>query len=155
MPTYEFLTVWKLDASLEKVYSVIHNSDSYHLWWKGQSAVLRIKSGDPQGVGAVVKFRTRSWLPYYLSYTGTVKDVVPLKKISGTTVGELEGTGEWTFEGGDSMTIVTYHWVVKTNLTWMNILAPLLRPIFVWNHNIVMQWGGEGLAKFLNCRLIP
>jgi hypothetical protein len=31
----------------------------------------------------------------------------------------------------------------------MNYLSPIARPIFSWNHNVVMRWGGEGLAKQL------
>ena len=29
----------------------------------------------------------------------------------------------------------------------MNLIAPIARPFFSWNHNVVMGWGGEGLAK--------
>jgi hypothetical protein len=31
----------------------------------------------------------------------------------------------------------------------MNLLAPIAKPFFSWNHNVVMGWGGEGLAKRL------
>jgi hypothetical protein len=36
----------------------------------------------------------------------------------------------------------------------MNILGPLARPAFVWNHNLVMGRGGEGLARQLGVRLL-
>jgi hypothetical protein len=36
----------------------------------------------------------------------------------------------------------------------MNFLAPIAKPFFRWNHNVIMNWGGEGLAKKLNCRLL-
>ena len=32
--------------------------------------------------------------------------------------------------------------------------APLLRPVFAWNHDIVMRQGGEGLARLLGARLV-
>jgi hypothetical protein len=31
----------------------------------------------------------------------------------------------------------------------MNLLAPVARPIFKWNHDVVMGWGAEGLARKL------
>ena len=31
----------------------------------------------------------------------------------------------------------------------MNLLAPVARPLFKWNHDVVMNWGAEGLAKRL------
>ena len=51
MADYNFLTVWKFNVPLEKVYEAIHDADNYHLWWKGQSKVETIKNGDALGVG--------------------------------------------------------------------------------------------------------
>jgi hypothetical protein len=31
----------------------------------------------------------------------------------------------------------------------MNYLAPIARPVFKWNHDVVMAWGREGLEKRL------
>jgi hypothetical protein len=36
----------------------------------------------------------------------------------------------------------------------MNLLAPLGRSIFEWNHDWVMARGGEGIAQLLGCRLL-
>lgn len=154
MADYNFLTVWKFDAPLEKVYNAIRDADSYHVWWKGQSEVETLKKGDALGVGAVKKFKTRSALPYTLTYVGTVLEVEPLKKVVGTTVGQLEGRGTWVFEQENGHAVVKYFWVVKTNSTFMNLLAPVLKPVFEWNHDVVMKWGGKGLAKYLGCNLI-
>jgi hypothetical protein len=49
---------------------------------------------------------------------------------------------------------VTYDWNVRTTKRWMNVLAPVARPAFEYNHNVVMRRGGEGLAQRLGCRLI-
>ncbi|MCW5907998.1 MAG: SRPBCC family protein [Chitinophagales bacterium] len=154
MATYNFLTIWKFNAPLEEVYAAIHDADNYHLWWKGQSKVESIQKGDALGIGAVKKFRTKSFLPYTLTYTGTVREVVPLKKVVGTTVGELEGTGTWIFEYNNGITTVKYYWQVKTNSRLMNFFTPVLKPLFAWNHDVVMRWGGEGLAKYLKCDLV-
>jgi hypothetical protein len=31
----------------------------------------------------------------------------------------------------------------------MNLLAPLLKPLFAWNHNWVMTEGEKGLTRYL------
>lgn len=31
----------------------------------------------------------------------------------------------------------------------MNLLAPLARPLFAWNHDVVMAWGLAGLLRLL------
>ena len=45
------------------------------------------------------------------------------------------------------MTYVRYDWKVNTTKKWMNLLAPIARPLFNWNHDIVMKAGYEGLKK--------
>ncbi len=47
-----------------------------------------------------------------------------------------------------------YEWNVSTGKRWMNAVAPLARPVFAWNHDLVMRWGGEGLARELGLPLL-
>ena len=49
---------------------------------------------------------------------------------------------------------VLYDWRVSTTKPWMNALGPVARPVFEYNHDVVMRWGGEGLARRLGCRLL-
>jgi hypothetical protein len=73
-----------------------------------------------------------------------------LSVIEARAFGELEGRGLWQFfNAGDAKTRVQYDWTVKTTKQWMNLLAPLARPIFRWNHNVIMGWGESGLSKRL------
>ncbi|MFN8285402.1 MAG: SRPBCC family protein [Chitinophagales bacterium] len=154
MAEYRFITLWQFDAPVERVYDAVHNADNYHLWWKGQDKVLSVAKGDFVGRGAIKRFTTRSVLPYSLVYDGLVLDVIPYKKIEGTTTGDLQGHGVWTFEQLQDSSLVKYYWNVKTTGFWMNLLAPVLKPVFAWNHDVVMKWGGEGLANYLGCRLL-
>jgi hypothetical protein len=43
--------------------------------------------------------------------------------------------------------------VTRLSARRMNALSPILRPLFEYNHDIVMRWGAEGLAKLLNVRV--
>jgi len=36
----------------------------------------------------------------------------------------------------------------------MNVLGPVVRPAFVWNHDVVMRQGADGIARELGARLI-
>ena len=47
-----------------------------------------------------------------------------------------------------------YEWNVSTGKPWMKAMAPLARPLFAWNHDRVMRWGGEGLARELGVPLL-
>jgi hypothetical protein len=76
--------------------------------------------------------------------------VEKLKLIEARAYGELEGHGLWQFESlGPDTTGVQYDWRVKTTKAWMNLLAPIARPFFQWNHDVIMGWGEDGLKRRL------
>jgi hypothetical protein len=117
--------------------------------------VKELKKGDENGVGGVFRSRWRSRLPYTLEFDSEVVRVEHLKQIQARAFGELEGEGIWTLtKESENVTRVRYDWRVKTTKAWMNLFAPIARPFFRWNHDAIMLWGGEGLAKKLNCRLL-
>jgi hypothetical protein len=66
--------------------------------------------------------------------------------------GDLVGHGRWRLTREGDGTLVVYAWDVRTSRRWMNLVAPLLRPVFAWNHAVAMRWGGEGLARRLGAR---
>ena len=83
-----------------------------------------------------------------------VTRIEPLVVLEGVASGDLEGIGIWHFTSEGSLTQVRYDWRVRTTKIWINWLAPLARPIFEWNHDVVMQQGALGLAGLLNARLV-
>ena len=80
-----------------------------------------------------------------------VKRPVLMEEIA---TGELAGSGIWTLQQCDGYTAVRYDWNVRTTQWWMNLLAPIAKTIFQWNHDYVMNQGGQGLARYLSARLI-
>lgn len=52
----------------------------------------------------------------------------------------------------DGFTDVTYVWRVRLIKRWMRWLAPLLAPVFLWNHEGVMRAGEAGLRRHLAMR---
>ena len=152
---YEFVTIWRLDAPLEKVWDVIKASEKWHEWWKGVLRVVEIKKGDENGLGMISRSTWKSALPYKLEFDSEIVRIEPLKLIEARAFGELDGIGLWTFTAeNENTTQVRYDWKVKTTKSWMNYLAPIAKPFFRWNHDTIMNWGGEGLAKRLNCKLL-
>jgi len=109
---------------------------------------LRPAAG-PNRVGAVQRFTWKSALPYRLTFDMTVTRVEPLSLIESTAAGELEGTGLWTLAQEGPAVQVRYDWNVRTTQPWMNALAPVARPLFRWNHDVVMGWGFQGLKSLL------
>ena len=77
-----------------------------------------------------------------------------MKYMEGITNGDLNGRGRWFFSHDTGTTTVRYEWDVETTEAWMNWLAPIFKPIFRWNHDVIMKRGGEGLAKKLGAVLL-
>ena len=154
MAHYSFVTEWKLNAPLIEVWKTIQASKEWPQWWKGVLSVEEIKTGDENHVGNVSNLTWKSFLPYKLEFQSTVVKVIPHEYMEGNAVGELTGTGRWYFSHHNGITAVRYHWDVQTTKAWMNFFSPLLKGIFKWNHDVVMRWGGEGLARKMNTNLL-
>lgn len=155
MEFYEFETIWRFDAPIEKVWETIKDSEKWSEWWKGVVRVVELKKGDENGIGSIHRSTWKSALPYTLEFDSELIKLEHQKTIEARAFGELEGIGLWTFTAiNESETLVRYDWKVKTTKPWMNFFATIAKPFFKWNHNVIMTWGGEGLAKKLNCNLL-
>jgi hypothetical protein len=153
MADYEFTTVWHLRAPQEQVWDLIFHSENWPQWWRGVEQVECLKAGDEHHVGAVHRYTWKSKLPYRLVFQLETTRVEPCSVIEGHAIGELQGLGRWHLGNDGGITTVRYDWKVETTKRWMNLLAPLARPLFSWNHDVVMGWGGAGLAQQLGCEL--
>ena len=156
MAEYRFLTAWCLEAPIEPVWEAIYDSETWPQWWKGVEQVVELVPGDDNGVGQVGRYTWRSRLPYNLEFDMRTTRIERPSLMEGEAEGELAGIGRWNlFEAPQrGATAVLYEWNVRTTRPWMNLLAPIARPIFAWNHDYVMSNGGVGLARRLDCRLL-
>jgi uncharacterized protein YndB with AHSA1/START domain len=154
MSRYALVTEWHLDAPIRRVWDALYDVQSWPKWWPYVKSVMTVAEGDATGVGAVRRYTWGSRLPYSLSFDmrSTVVQV-PLV-LAGEAMGELTGTGRWTLREQQTTTRVRYDWTVMTTRAWMNVLAPILAPVFRWNHGQVMAAGGRGLAKYLGVALL-
>lgn len=96
----------------------------------------------------------RSRIPYALEFDFEVERTEAPRDMQGRASGALTGSGHWRLFEQDGVTAVLYEWNVHTTKRWMNVLGPVARPVFEYNHDVVMRWGGEGLARRLGCALI-
>jgi hypothetical protein len=149
MSVYRFLTVWRIEAPVEAVWNEILHSETWPRWWKGVETVEELKGGDRNGLGTIRRFTWKSRLPYRLTFDMRTTRIEPMALIEGVATGELQGIGLWRFSSEGTATVARYDWEVRTTKLWMNLIAPLARPIFKWNHDVVMRWGAEGLKRQL------
>jgi len=149
---YKFNTNWKFEADIDHVWALI-SEFKYGDWWPGVSAE-KIGNGGPDGIGDRYRSVFRTKLPYQLAFESEVISKTAPNSLEIKASGELEGRGTWKLTQENQIVHVQYVWEVNTNKKWMNALAPILRPAFVWNHDQVMDAGAKGLASAIGAPLI-
>lgn len=154
MASYEFLTTWLLRAPRAAVWDAIEDVEEWPRWWRGVESVEELDGGDGARVGSRYRVRWRSAVPYSVQFDFEVERVELPVLMSGRATGDLEGSGTWRLYEQDGVTAVTYDWRVGTTKPWMNLVAPIARPVFEWNHDWVMRRGGDGLAARLSVELL-
>ena len=113
-----------------------------------------LDGGDSTRVGSRYRVAWRSRIPYVLEFDFTVRGIEEGHRMEGDATGDLEGTGCWRLFEDGGVTAVVYDWDVTSTTRWMNALGAIARPVFEYNHDAVMRWGGEGLARKLGVRLL-
>jgi uncharacterized protein YndB with AHSA1/START domain len=154
MAEYHFVTTFEIEAPIEQVWLALRNVDDYATWSSGMIHAQQLEAGANDGVGDRIRYKVKGRLPYTLAYDAMVVQVAPPRVLELRAIGELEGVGRWTLSQHGKATTAQYTWDVRTNKRWMNLVAPLARPIFKWNHDGVMRDAGHGLARYLDARLI-
>jgi uncharacterized protein YndB with AHSA1/START domain len=137
-----------LESERQVVWDALQQTERWPEWWRG---VVRVEEFTPR---ERYRIAWRSRVPYDLEFDFQVLHQDPPHAMDGRATGALEGTGHWRLFEHAGVTAVTYEWNVRTTKPWMSLLAPVARPIFEYNHDVVMRWGGEGLARRLGCRLL-
>lgn len=154
MAEYHLLTIWRIEAPLEKVYEAIHQSLRWPDWWPGVQKVEQLLAGEANGVDSLWRYHWQGGLPYQVVFDVRATRIEPWVAIEGTARGDLEGVGRWHFSREGPVSVVRYEWKVRSTRWWMNLTAPVARSIFIRNHSQLMAQGGAGLARLLGAPLV-
>lgn len=149
---YHLVSTWHLtQIPPTAVWQAIAKPEEWPSWWPSmeQISVLHDKRTDGL-VGSQFAVICRPYQLYALRFTITLTEVNPPRSIVGTASGDLEGTGMWQFTQQQNVIILTLTWDVSTTNPWMNLISPLMRPIFSFVHRLVMNQGERGLQKLLS-----
>jgi uncharacterized protein YndB with AHSA1/START domain len=147
---FDLVTDWHLAAPVEQVWALLRDVQGWPNWWPNVAEAERLERGDREGVGAVHRIAWTTALPYRLTFTTRVVAIEPMRQIEIEAWGEMDGSGTWTLlPEGDGVQL-RYRWRVAPRRPWMRRLAPLLRPVFAWNHGRVMASGRKGLEAGLS-----
>jgi hypothetical protein len=152
---YHFVTGIVVGAPLESTWDHIADPTRWPDAWRWLASVDLLDGATPPlSVGDRCRYAFRTALPYTLSFVTEVTEVVPPTLLVAEASGELAGTGRWELTSVEGGTALRYTWLVETTKRWMNVLAPIGRPAFSWNHDVLMKDFARGLAAALDARLV-
>ena len=154
MATYRFLTTWLLEADRERVWDAIYDSERWPRVVAGVEEAEKLDEGDERGIGQRGRYVWKAKLPYRVEFSIVTTKVERPHLLEGDADGELAGIGRWRLFEHGGVTAVVYEWNVRTTRSWMNLLAPVAKPVFEANHDYVMRNGGQGIAELLGARLL-
>ena len=154
MALYHFRTEMQVGASAEQVWEVLEDPTTWPTWWRWLRRVEVLDPGPGDAVGVRYRFEFRTALPYTLAFECQTVRITPLSRWESRVTGELAGTGLYEVAERDGASVVRWTWIVATTKRWMNVLAPVARPAFSWNHRMIMQDLAAGLARRLGAPLV-
>ncbi|MBS1213045.1 MAG: uncharacterized protein H6R26_1662 [Proteobacteria bacterium] len=146
---YRLVSVWHLDAPAERVWQVLTDAERWPDWWSFVEAVEKVDAGEPSGRHSVWRCTWKTMLPYKLRFELCVTRIEAPVLLEAEVRGDVAGSGICRIDRKDGQTQVCYEWNVRTCRPWMRWLAPIARPVFLWNHDQVMERGGAQLAMRL------
>jgi uncharacterized protein YndB with AHSA1/START domain len=150
---FDLVSHWRLDAPVSHVWRAITQTEHWPRWWPGVVAVRKLRSGDGTGVGLLQEITFRTGLGYHLHLQLEVTEVLTEERLRAKAAGTLAGEGIWLMKqaapeaGGH--TDVTFVWRVTLPPGLLRRLAPVMAPLFRWNHKRVMRAGRIGLMQYL------
>jgi hypothetical protein len=146
---FDLISHWRIPAPVDRVWAALTEPEGWPQWWSYVRAVRTLRPGDAGGVGSVRRIRWSTRLPYEIDIEVEAVEALRHQRLRGRARGQLCGEGIWLLRAAGALTDVTYVWRVELARPWMRWLAPLLAPVFRWNHDGVMRAGEAGLKRHL------
>ncbi|UZR30841.1 SRPBCC family protein [Methylococcus mesophilus] len=146
---FDLVTRWRLDAPAEKVWQVLSDAERWPEWWPCVEAVEKIDPGGTNGENSLWAYTWKTMLPYRLRLEFRMTRIAAPVLLEADVRGDVAGRGLCRIYRQEHRTVVQYEWNVRLCRSWMKRLAPLARPVFLWNHRMVMRQGEASLAARL------
>jgi quercetin dioxygenase-like cupin family protein/uncharacterized protein YndB with AHSA1/START domain len=143
---YVFVDEWDVAAAPEAVFGVLSDARTYPMWWR--PVYLDVESEGPVRVGSSSRQHFKGRLPYHLYTSSVITDFDPPNRIAADVTGDLRGRGVWTLTPAGQGTHVRFDWQVHADRKLLQVLTPVLRPLFRWNHDWSIKAAMRGLEPY-------
>jgi len=144
---YTFVDHWYIKAPIDRVFRHIADTRTYPHWWPvyPKVEVLRLVEDTP----IVTRLTVKSVFAYRLLLDVETVEARSPNLLRTVARGQLTGTGDWVFNQDGDTTHAEWTWIVSSNHPLLNLLEPIMKPMFAWSHKDASQKGYRGLKRFL------
>lgn len=136
---YSFNNYWNIDASLEQTWNEVLNYKKWPAWCDALDKIESLGKLDHLEKGNHIRSIWKGTLPYSVSFDTIIKDIAPYSFLSFNVTGDLCGEGICHFLKSNKNTKINFIWNVCPTKLWMRMSSPFARPLFVENHNLIIE----------------
>lgn len=143
---YHFVTVWRVPGTTGEVADVLRDPMDLPRWWPAvYLSAEQLDPPDDRGLTQRVRFRTKGWLPYTLTWDLRVTESRYPERFGLDVSGDFVGRGIWTLAQDGAEVVATYDWRIRSEKPLLQALAPFMRPLLEANHRWAMTQGEDSL----------
>jgi hypothetical protein len=141
-----------IDCSQDKVWQIFTATPfSWSQWWPQLKQINTLSDSERKNMVGSTFMCTWQALGYKIIGNIAVisskkPDDIVLKFQSGS---DIIGQAHCQLSGNSERSKIVIELVVTTTKKWMNMFEPVLKPIFLYNHNRIMHSGERGLQNFV------
>jgi hypothetical protein len=146
--TLHFEEDFTVTARPDVLFDVMSDLRTYARW--GALTYLSCETEGPPKVGQVVKVCVKGPLPFRIRFDLTVAALEAPTAITLTAAGDIDGEWKMRFEPQGPRVTIHSDWQFAPRKAPPAFIAPLLKPVFRWNHTSSTKRAYQGLQPYLD-----
>lgn len=143
-----------METTREQLWELVDHFEDID-FWQGVSFAKVKQTGDTNGVGDEYECTFRTKMLFTLKILLKVADKSKPNQFKLMVEGPLAGEGTCYLEELDDgqATLIRCVWEVRLDHSMLRMSNPVMRPVYVWSHNKVMDEGVAGVGRHLQARV--
>lgn len=149
---YDFNNSWSVNAPLEQTWNELINYNKWPGWCTGLESIEPVNRFEHISKGNHLRSVWKGSLPYSLSFEAVINDITPYSFLAFNVTGDLHGKGSCRIRPCGNNTMINFIWKVAPTKLWMRISSPFARPIFIENHDQIIEQAIYGFTQMIELK---
>ncbi len=146
---YYFNNSWRVDAPVAHTWNALLNYKKWPGWCHGLEKIEPVNRFDHLRKGNHLRSVWKGSLPYSICFDAVIDDITPYSFLAFKVTGDLHGKGSCRIHPFDDNTMINFIWEVAPTKLWMKMSSPFARPIFIENHDQIIQQAISGFTQMI------